>query len=169
MHSLRSLTQSSQITCPVALPASSVACLEGILERELRSVEASAQRLGASLGVARGSLDAESLRLACHFQQLLQPPLRHHCEYHASIVNSRKAQWPTSGKVVIPVSALRSVGPAALALPGLSREEPPPASAAAMGSAPAASSGGAAPAGGLLAQGTLKLPSLKRARVQHEE
>ena len=122
--SLRSLTASSQVTCPVPLPPSSVACLESLLLRELRGVEASAQRLGVSVGTSRGCTDAESLRLASSFQQLLQPPLRHHCEYHASAVNARPSPcWPVSGEVCVPLGALQSVGSGGgLALPGLLRQ-----------------------------------------------
>jgi hypothetical protein len=169
MPSLAQLTASSQITCPVPLPASAVACLEGLLARELRGVEAAALRLG------RGTADAHALRLACSFQQLLQPPLRQHCEYHASAVNARGAAvWPVSGEVCVPVAALQSVGAGGLALPGLARARAAAGGGAGRGDAAEASApalalqaGAGEGAGGAAGGGrAMALPTAKRARAQ---
>ena len=169
MTTLSSLVASSQATSPAPLSPAAAACLEALLARELRGLEAAAQRLGAAgLQTARGASDGDALRLACSFQQLLQPPLRHHCEYHATLVNSRPAQWPVSGEVCVPVAAALVLGVgggggggggSGLAMPGLARA--PAGRAAAVDDA-----GGAGGAAGAADFSSLHAGA-KRARVQH--
>jgi hypothetical protein len=79
------------------------ALLRKLILEERTSVLATAARFSSAAGRAAVELDA--LRLACSTHQLLQPPIRPHCEFHASVVNSLPAAWPMDGALAVPLAA----------------------------------------------------------------
>lgn len=107
------LLESSQVTSPHRLDESSLATLQAILSKERATLLATAARLSSDLtGVPTqdATQDPVALQLACSFHQLLHPPLRHHSEYHASVVNALSPTWPVSGQLSIPLASAQASG-----------------------------------------------------------
>ena len=107
------LLNSSQMTSPNALDESSLHTLRGILTTEKNKIMSTAAIISSNFtgSIQRDvSKDPVSLQLACSFHQLLQPPLRHHSEYHASSVNVVAATWPVSGEFSVPLVSMQARG-----------------------------------------------------------
>jgi hypothetical protein len=97
------LLDTAASTCVLPLDDGARAQLRKIVLSERAAVLTTAARFAAQAG--RPAVDVDSLRLACSTHQLLQPPLRPHCEFHASVVNSLPAAWPMDGALVVPLAA----------------------------------------------------------------
>ena len=97
------LLTSVQSTCVLPLDDGARALLRKELLAERAAVLATAARFSSAAG--RSAVDLDALRLACTTHQLLQPPIRPHCEFHASVVNSLSVAWPMDGALVVPLAA----------------------------------------------------------------